>query len=649
MALAAGMWRCFSVIKLIAGIAGDCEKLADIGFELHELLSPEDVGYEDEQALASALWSFQLTSMAGELLDGMCYTHFFPHVFAALIGHDVSGCQRALAFCKAAWTALLELESWCLEKGDKWVQLFLHDWLWPDQTWCREILVGVSETDFAGLPKPAELEVRSLFRGWGSTVVIENEMNVLRTAERQHRASKLGRVARWHRAKCSEDMAHGDRKPVDPEPNCSSGARSLPDNVFLAQNRKLSLGEDAEKQFLAGPGPWSQPKPDALPLSWMATNAMVILGADVAKLKQCWRSLLALPGCLLRRNGQPYAGVVIKTTMWGALILRGRCLKLSQDVYCWDFSSLSEPLYEHAIITDYREWRSAALKPLAPACQASRIKELGVEDHPPLPHGRVALAERAAVAPVLEASANEAFPNMTMAHLQLLKDAMGVSGNKNVTEYVARRRLVEAALPGRSCEEYDAIMAKSKCKAPERFSTVLTTASVDNVDGIIDQDLFKALKEKVRKGSTEKLQRDIIDSANRSNSTKSAADPCAAAASSSKAIPKRAASRGARSRKEPAKPRALVLPPGNTWTKEQIDPFIPKVTGCCISRDGTLHMRWKVKYPNAVPPFSTSLVWNDAVSERDSVLFCLQWVWREHVRNNPEEVCPWIFPDSLYT
>lgn len=65
-----------------------------------------------------------------------------------------------------------------------------------------------------------------------------------------------------------------------------------------------------------------------------------------------------------------------------------------------------------------------------------------------------------------------------------------------------------------------------------------------------------------------------------------------------------------------------------------------------MSRDGKRHMRWTASYPRTEPPFSKSCVWNEVITERDSVITILRWVWAEHGIARGEE-CPYDFEEAL--
>ncbi len=91
-----------------------------------------------------------------------------------------------------------------------------------------------------------------------------------------------------------------------------------------------------------------------------------------------------------------------------------------------------------------------------------------------------------------------------------------------------------------------------------------------------------------------------------------------------------------------ARPRAGPRLDKVTFTREEAKTFLPGVVGCNIKKDEVLHMRWQVRYPNPMAPFSTSSVWNDEITERAALFHCLTWAWRCHTEQT-HEVCPFDF------
>eukprot|EP00974_Lingulodinium_polyedra_P002627 246365-Lingulodinium_polyedra.AAC.1 len=198
-------------------------------------------------------------------------------------------------------------------------------------------------------------------------------------------------------------------------------------------------------------------------------------------------------------------------------------------------------------------------------------------------------------------------------------------------------------------EEIANIAAKRHCKVPERFASCLSTSKLDDIDGIVDAETLSNIRSACRTKDKEHAKSLITKATAKSAARAQAAQPVAeqdagagASSSSSGARPSRPTPKAAPA-KHQHKPRALELPPGESWCSADIRPLLPPVAGCTILKDDVLHMRWKVKYPRPEPPYSTSRVWNAVTSERDSVLYCLKWAWEAHAQVT-QEPCPFVWP-----
>ena len=86
-----------------------------------------------------------------------------------------------------------------------------------------------------------------VFRGLSSTKAVEDTFGLYADEQRQHKAGRLGRLARWHRAEASPLLAEFDRKGVKID-NKAKFAASVPkskdmDNLFVAKENRFSMGQ----------------------------------------------------------------------------------------------------------------------------------------------------------------------------------------------------------------------------------------------------------------------------------------------------------------------------------------------------------------------------------------------------------------------
>ena len=59
-----------------------------------------------------------------------------------------------------------------------------------------------------------------------------------------------------------------------------------------------------------------------------------------------------------------------------------------------------------------------------------------------------------------------------------------------------------------------------------------------------------------------------------------------------------------------------------------------------LTKDDTLHFRWKIAYPRLEPPYSKTAVWNGERSSRQALMECLKWAWDQHTHVT-HEPCPY--------
>ena len=99
--------------------------------------------------------------------------------------------------------------------------------------------------------------------------------------------------------------------------------------------------------------------------------------------------------------------------------------------------------------------------------------------------------------------------------------------------------------------------------------------------------------------------------------------------------------------KDPEKKQFTKKDPlhGENYTVKDCMPFLPPNPDCAIRRDGTKYLRWQVYYPNEEGNRYAQLAWNDWVTERECILFCLRWLWDCYTAQNHGAVCPFDFSE----
>ena len=157
--------------------------------------------------------------------------------------------DAALPKIKAIWEAWQALERQASEDEDLaglWASL-----TFTQMVWVREICVGLSERGFeTPLAIPVEGELLKVGRCMKTTVINENLFNHARLAERDHRATKLCRLARWHRSTVAGVLEDHDRAPPRIMPLDRAVAPSrVPKHIFTPQHTEFSLGPDTLEEF----------------------------------------------------------------------------------------------------------------------------------------------------------------------------------------------------------------------------------------------------------------------------------------------------------------------------------------------------------------------------------------------------------------
>lgn len=638
--MATGGWArtCASVSALL----GDNASLRTMGFASFETpIGVNDCEYDDEMLAASTLFNLIVNTLAVDIDDARYYSEGLPMKFCALLFHTEEHKVHCLQYMRDLFEHVGDIEA-LAQSGDQWARSFLSDLLWVHNGWCKEILIGGWECEWASVPKPALDEIRALACGLATTKGCEDVLNGQRQQERAHRASKLGRVSRWHKAMLSGVLEDSDRRPLaQAELETNAVKSDLPNTLFEASQCEWSMGEAAEKEFKAGPTSWSSPRPEFAHLAQHASRAMLSLGGDVAMLRLCWFSMLAQPGTVIMNSAHPsQVGLVLSASRWGVIVLlvspKQRCgmkfvvLPETYEQFKWEQFQITNP----------DDWQCLVLEAVPPAVQASRIAANAGSVSVGL--GIVLTNRFDRPSTLMRHVAQCAFPRMTMVELRRLYAHLKLPAKpKPKTEHELVKALVKALCPGITDAEFAAIMEKRGAKPESPFHTPITTEDLADLEGTMDEDALKALR------------KTVVDHEQRVRQTRmrsAAAAKASSAPSSSSGRQTRAVARSSRGHPVaehagPRAPREKQVENTQQYTEADLSPMLPQVPGCTLVRDGSLHMRWSVRYPNPSAPFSTSKVWDETTSERDAALLCLKWAWRCHAQLTGES-CGWDL-DSL--
>ena len=235
--IASVRWQATAVETM--AVLTDRAQLFEIGFR-GETIQATDPWSRQERSLAASLYRFTIGLVAQEIGDMRMWSDALPGLLGTQ--NERVYVDAALPKIKAIWEAWQALERQASEDEDLaglWKSL-----TFTQMVWVREICVGLSENGFeTPLAILVAGELLKVGRCMKTTVINENLFNHARLAERDHRATKLGRLARWHRSTVAGVLEGHDRAPPRIMPLDRAVAPSrAPKHIFTPQHTEFSLG-----------------------------------------------------------------------------------------------------------------------------------------------------------------------------------------------------------------------------------------------------------------------------------------------------------------------------------------------------------------------------------------------------------------------
>lgn len=587
--------------------------LLEIGFTRPDAsLKDDTLEFFDERRMAKTMLSFVVRLLATEIGEGRMHSEFVPYRMCSLLSKDDGAKQRAFEYFRRCWDTLTACESASLT--DDWLRSFLVDLIWPHQVWSREMLIGLAENNFASVCPAAMAEIQASARSFRSSKAVEDSFNVLRESERQHKASKLGRVARWHCVRTSGVLEDSDRRqPQIVESDKDLKGRVVPAGVFESHKENFSLGQEKAERFKRTPRPWAAPKPDDFHQVAVATSALLGSQGDFGSLKRAWLSLLLDPEVMIEVGSGDAISyeIVLEVTPYGAVCWR--CSRFTHGQVQW--WSLQPPPgaapWVQRTIMDMTAVKVLEVDVVSPA--AFRGEFLGLVSD--LPTGLVLMAESTPMH-LLKFAASRAFHNLTIGYLRAFADFMEyeLPSPRPKSEVDWATFVIRAAEPAVSDDECRRRIEKWRGRSTtETWRTRLTERQAEQLGDVLDKDEAKSLREDVQASKVRARAR------------------AAALKPQGKAKPKA----GAR------QPRLKQVKHQQAFTRLQAATYLPEdIRGCLITKDERLHFRWVGSYPNTEAPFSFSCVWNEGITEKQALGRVLRWVWACHTMATGQD-CPW--------
>lgn len=212
--------------------------------------------------------------------------------------------------------------------------------------------------------------------------------------------------------------------------------------------------------------------------------------------------------------------------------------------------------------------------------------------------------------PLLQAAAKNAFKGLSVPTLKKLIAHLEVNLDSGMPQLEAElcQVLVRFCLPDLADEEVAAIVATRTMRNGSKFHSYLTEANLEASRDVLEEEVVKGARDQLRKDAVSKACQDL-----------------------------RQGSKPDRKVRAPTKPQPLQ---GDSWTQAEAKRFLPSAAGAAIVKDVVWHHRWVVKYPRPQPPYSTSMTFAKAGSERAALIHCLSWVWDLHTQATGQQ-CPW--------
>lgn len=226
------------------------------------------------------------------------YSDWLSGKLFALASDDPEVRRRTLAWCEDAWVALGRAQE---SATDCSAGEILKEAMWHETRWAIEIMVGLSEANFALVPADIMSEISAAARCFGVSKPAEDLFSFLKGQTRDHPSGRLGRMARWRRSTCSNILADRDRRELQPDFECRNEARHLPTarrRTFCAASNNFSLGAEVVSEY-RGKTTWHSPSQQHYFWSPCAWQAIQKFSHKLEELRTLWLSNMVPDGCMI--------------------------------------------------------------------------------------------------------------------------------------------------------------------------------------------------------------------------------------------------------------------------------------------------------------------------------------------------------------
>ena len=238
-----------------------------------------DAPRADMVNLCQLVFTFGRRLLFDEVTMLQYYNRHLPAAFFALT-LDGPKKDQAAGWIYKVWTELEAVEVFASPDvptvDSRALAAWLSEFVWAQSTWCRELCVGLAETDGKSLPGDLREEVRLSGLCPLHTVIIEYAFNYLRGQVRHVKCKRLAMQTHWHRSHNSGLVEEYGGQLVQPTYVHADETTPLAEGLFTGSHQnEFSLGEEALAIWMSEKG-WPSQPPLAIVRQGMMTEALQI-------------------------------------------------------------------------------------------------------------------------------------------------------------------------------------------------------------------------------------------------------------------------------------------------------------------------------------------------------------------------------------
>ena len=325
-------------------------------------------------------------------------------------------------------------------------------------------------------------------------------------------------------------------------------------------------------------------------------------------------TLLAQPGCLLRRHDNPAeTGVVLHVSQWGMVLHKVGVARHGGDQCILKWRKSDDVPWFNAVIHDINEWQVIELKALPPCEIQAKSEDGGLWGV-----GVICGKPKS----LLECAAEHGLRGVTVPFLKkLVKHLDIVTDRMPDLEYDLVRLIITTAFPAIDDETLATWMGRRGAMKAARFMSFLDPE--DDID---------MLAEVIGEDDCAQIRKDARDYQKRVKFEKAQAEKAAAAACG------RRGPRGAAGSKE--------VTPAMIKDACRIASRMMPPLGMFYHNEAEHRVR--TAYPEkAFPPYTCSRFYKDLGDDtwKVAVGTVLKWVWNVHCDHCKSACCPWSFDE----